>query len=116
VVVSKRVCEHFAQTRAELDEIVRREQITTFAVLSRSRCSGGLRTFCKPVVASILAIRLRRYSLDGEQPAAGHERPHACTLQKDGTYSVRGPRLPRRRGPRPRKLIVIGDVARYSGW
>jgi nitrite reductase (NADH) large subunit len=114
VAVSNALCEHFAHTRAELDEIVRREQVTTFAELIARHGTGRGCDVCKPVVASILAIRTRRYVLDGEQAGLQDTNDHMlANLQKDGTYSV-VPRLPGGEVT-PEKLIAIGEVARDFG-
>ena len=114
IAVSNALCEHFAQTRAELDAIVRGEGITTFAELIARHGTGRGCDVCKPVVASILAIRTRRYVLDGEQAGLQDTNDHMlANLQKDGTYSV-VPRLPGGEVT-PEKLIAIGEVARDFG-
>ncbi|HVW80586.1 MAG TPA: nitrite reductase large subunit NirB [Mycobacteriales bacterium] len=112
--VSTALCEHFTQTRAELDEIVRRERIGSFADLVARHGTGRGCDICKPVVASILAIRTRSYILDGEQAGLQDTNDHMlANLQKDGTYSV-VPRLPGGEVT-PEKLIAIGEVARDFG-
>jgi nitrite reductase (NADH) large subunit len=109
--VSTALCEHFSQTRAELDAIVREEGLTTFAELVARHGSGRGCEVCKPVVASILAIRLRRHILDGEQAGLQDTNDHLlANIQRDGTYSV-VPRIPGGEIT-PEKLIAIGEVAR----
>jgi nitrite reductase (NADH) large subunit len=111
VAVSDALCEHFTQTRAELYEIVRVEQISSFSELVGAHGHGRGCDVCKPVVASILAGLSRGHILDGEQASLQDTNDHhLANLQRNGTYSV----VPRIAGGEitPEKLIVIGEVAR----
>lgn len=111
VALSTALCEHFAQTRAELFELVRTEAIGTFTELIALHGTGRGCDICKPVVASILASLERGHILDGEQGALQDTNDQfLANIQRNGTYSV----VPRIAGGEvtPEKLIVIGEVAR----
>ncbi|HVX46245.1 MAG TPA: nitrite reductase large subunit NirB [Mycobacteriales bacterium] len=111
VSVSTALCEHFAQTRAELFEIVRAGGISTFTELIAAHGTGRGCDICKPVVASILAGLDHGHILDGEQAALQDTNDHfLANIQRNGTYSV-VPRIPGGEVT-PEKLIVIGEVAR----
>ncbi len=76
VEVSKALCEHFDQSRAELFEIVAGTGIRTFSELVARYGSGRGCDICKPAVASILASlgeRARARRRAGHP--AGHQRP-----------------------------------------
>jgi len=114
VVLSKSLCEHFAQSRAELFEIVRATNTRTFSSLIAKYGTGTGCDICKPVVASILASTSSDHILDGEQASLQHTNDHfLANIQKNGTYSV----VPRMPGGEctPEQLIVIGEVARDFG-
>ncbi|OZF43648.1 nitrite reductase large subunit NirB [Rhodococcus sp. 14-1411-2a] len=114
VVLSKSLCEHFAQSRAELYEIVRATNTRTFSSLIAKYGSGTGCDICKPVVASILASTSSDHILDGEQASLQDTNDHfLANIQKNGTYSV----VPRMPGGEctPEQLIVIGEVARDFG-
>jgi nitrite reductase (NADH) large subunit len=114
VAVSRALCEHFEQTRAELFELVRIEGITTFTELISAHGQGRGCDICKPVVASILASLDHGHILDGEQATLQDTNDHfLANIQRNGTYSV----IPRVAGGEitPEKLIVIGEVARDFG-
>lgn len=114
VQVGKALCEHFDHSRAELFDIVRVRQITTFTQLITEHGRGRGCDICKPVVASILASLGRGHILDGEQAALQDTNDHfLANMQKNGTYSV-VPRIPGGEIT-PEKLIVIGEVARDFG-
>ncbi|MGN6607633.1 MAG: nitrite reductase large subunit NirB [Jatrophihabitans sp.] len=114
VQVSRALCEHFAQTRAELFELVRGRRITTFTELITRYGTGRGCDICKPVVASILAGLHGGYILDGEQAALQDTNDHfLANLQNNGTYSV-VPRIPGGEIT-PEKLLVIAEVARDYG-
>jgi nitrite reductase (NADH) large subunit len=115
VATSSALCEHFNVSRAELFEIVRKEQITTFTELITSQGRGRGCDICKPAVASILASLDRgRHILDGEQAALQDTNDHfLANIQRNGTYSV-VPRIPGGEVT-PDKLIVLGEVARDFG-
>ncbi|MCW2603971.1 MAG: nitrite reductase [Pseudonocardiales bacterium] len=111
VAQSTALCEHFAQTRAELFDIVRRDRIATFTELISVHGHGRGCDICKPVVASILASLDLGHILDGEQSALQDTNDHfLANIQRNGTYSV----VPRIAGGEvtPEKLIVLGEVAR----
>ncbi|MGP3999469.1 nitrite reductase large subunit NirB [Streptomyces sp. 8N706] len=124
VTVDKGLCGCFAQTRAELYEIVRVRSLTTFAQVldehGRESARGGDGCeVCKPTVGSIIAslapsIGADGYVLDGEQAALQDTNDHfLANLQRNGSYSV-VPRIPGGEIT-PEKLIVIGEVARDFG-
>ncbi len=114
IEVSTALCEHFDQTRAELDEIVRTSRIRTFSALIAEHGRGRGCEVCKPVVASILATRGGEYILDGERASLQDTNDHVlANIQKDGTYSV-VPRIPGGEVT-PAGLIAIGEVARDFG-
>ncbi|WP_040791723.1 nitrite reductase large subunit NirB [Nocardia paucivorans] len=114
VEVSKALCEHFTQTRAELFQIVQATGIRTFSGLIAEYGRGLGCDICKPVVASILASTSSDHILDGEQAALQDTNDHfLANMQKNGTYSV----VPRMPGGEvtPEQLIVIGEVAKEFG-
>lgn len=114
VEVSKALCEHFTQTRAELFQIVQATGIRTFSGLIAEYGRGLGCDICKPVVASILASISSDHILDGEQAALQDTNDHfLANMQKNGTYSV----VPRMPGGEvtPEQLIVIGEVAKEFG-
>jgi nitrite reductase (NADH) large subunit len=114
VEVSKSICEHFSQSRAELFDIVKVTGITTFSELIARCGSGAGCDLCKPAVASILASLANGHILDGEQAALQDTNDHfLANMQRNGTYSV-VPRIPGGEIT-PEKLIVIGEVARDFG-
>jgi nitrite reductase (NADH) large subunit len=119
VEVSKALCEHFAQSRAELFEIVAGTGIRTFSELVSRHGTGRGCDICKPAVASILASLgsidgLGAHVHDGEQAALQDTNDHfLANLQRNGTYSV-VPRIPGGEVT-PEGLIVIGEVARDFG-
>ena len=114
VEVSTALCEHFAQTRAQLFDIVRVSAITSFTELIQRHGTGRGCDICKPAVASVLASLDQGHILDGEQAALQDSNDHfLANLQKNGTYSV----IPRIAGGEitPERLIVLGEVARDFG-
>ena len=111
IVQSTGLCEHFAQSRAELFEIVRSTGIGTFSELSARYGRGRGCDICKPAVASILASLGGGHVLDGEQATLQDTNDHfLANLQRNGTYSV-VPRIPGGEIT-PHKLMVIAEVAR----
>jgi len=114
VAMSKALCEHFDQTRAELFEIVAATGIRTFSGLIEAHGRGSGCDICKPVVASILASTSSDHILDGETAALQDTNDHfLANMQRNGTYSV-VPRLPGGEVT-PEKLMVIAEVARDFG-
>jgi nitrite reductase (NADH) large subunit len=111
VEVSKAVCEHFTQSRAELFDIVKVTGITTFSELIARYGAGSGCDLCKPTVASILASLSNGHILAGEQASLQDTNDHfLANMQRNGTYSV-VPRIPGGEIT-PDKLIVIGEVAK----
>ncbi|MEC3952330.1 nitrite reductase large subunit NirB [Nocardia sp. CDC153] len=114
VEVSKSLCEHFTQSRAELFHIVQSTGIRTFSGLIAKYGKGSGCDICKPTVASILASTSSDHILDGEQAALQDTNDHfLANLQKNGTYSV----VPRMPGGEvtAEQLITIGEVAKEFG-
>ncbi|MEE2034185.1 nitrite reductase large subunit NirB [Rhodococcus chondri] len=114
VQMSKALCEHFEQSRAELFEIVQATQIRTFSTLISQYGTGRGCDICKPVVASILASTDSDHILHRNQAGLQDTNDHfLANIQKNGTYSV----VPRMPGGEctPEQLIVIGEVARDFG-
>ncbi|MGI8816144.1 MAG: nitrite reductase large subunit NirB [Pseudonocardia sp.] len=117
VEVSKALCEHFAQSRAELFQVVASTGVRTFSVLIARFGTGTGCDICKPAVASILASTggaTAAHILDGEQATLQDTNDHfLANLQRNGTYSV----IPRIPGGEitPAGLIAIGEVARDFG-
>ncbi|MET9202920.1 nitrite reductase large subunit NirB [Gordonia sp. NPDC003585] len=114
VELSKSLCEHFAQSRAELFEVVAVTGIRTFSELIERYGTGQGCEICKPTVASILASTSSDHILSGEQAALQDTNDHfLANMQKNGSYSV----VPRMPGGEvtPEQLIVIGEIARDFG-
>ncbi|WP_306355932.1 MULTISPECIES: nitrite reductase large subunit NirB [unclassified Nocardia] len=114
VEVSKSLCEHFTQSRAELFHVVQSTGIRTFSELIAKHGTGTGCDICKPTVASILASTSSDHILDGEQAALQDTNDHfLANLQKNGTYSV----VPRMPGGEvtAEQLITIGEVAKEFG-
>jgi nitrite reductase (NADH) large subunit len=111
LTVSKRLCEHFAQSRQEIFDLVRVHRIGSFAALIAEHGTGRGCEICKPAVASMFASLGSGYILDGEQATLQDTNDHfLANIQRDGTYSV----VPRVPGGEitPAQLIAIGEVAR----
>lgn len=114
VAMSKALCEHFEQTRAELFQIVAATGIRTFSGLIAAHGRGAGCDICKPVVASILASTSSDHILDGEAASLQDTNDHfLANIQRNGTYSV-VPRLPGGEVT-PEQLMVIAEVARDFG-
>ncbi|MGW6425602.1 nitrite reductase large subunit NirB [Nocardia sp. NPDC055053] len=114
VAMSKALCEHFEQSRAELFDVVAVTGIRTFSELIAKHGKGTGCDICKPTVASILASTSSEHILEGEQAALQDTNDHfLANLQKNGTYSV----VPRMPGGEvtAEQLIVIGEVAKEFG-
>ncbi|MFG1791445.1 nitrite reductase large subunit NirB [Nocardia sp. NPDC049149] len=114
VEMSKALCEHFGQSRAELFQIVQVTGIRTFSGLIAKYGKGTGCDICKPTVASILASTSSEHILDGEQAALQDTNDHfLANMQKNGTYSV----VPRMPGGEvtPDQLITIGQIAKDFG-
>ncbi|GAA0608176.1 nitrite reductase large subunit [Kribbella sandramycini] len=115
VEVSKALCEHFSQSRAELFDVVRVTGLRTFSEIIERHGTGRGCDICKPVVGSILAsIDPAGHVLDRERAPLQDTNDHVmANMQKDGTYSV-VPRIPGGEIT-PEGLITIGEVARDFG-
>jgi len=114
VAQSKSLCEHFAQSRAELFEIVSATGIRTFSALIDRFGTGRGCDICKPVVASILASTSSDHILSGEQASLQDSNDHfLANIQRNGSYSV----VPRVPGGdiTPDQLILIGQIAKDFG-
>ncbi|MGX6508018.1 nitrite reductase large subunit NirB [Rhodococcus sp. SJ-2] len=114
VEMSKALCEHFEQSRAELFQIVQATGIRTFSTLIERHGTGRGCDICKPVVASILASTDSDHILHRSQAGLQDTNDHfLANIQKNGTYSV----VPRMPGGEctAEQLIVIGEVARDFG-
>lgn len=114
VEVSKALCEHFSQSRAELFELVLASDIRTFSGLIARFGTGTGCDICKPTVASILASTSSDHILGGEQATLQDTNDaFLANIQRNGTYSV----VPRVPGGdiTPEHLILIGEIARDFG-
>jgi nitrite reductase (NADH) large subunit len=112
--VSRALCEHFDLSRAELFEVARVRQLTSFTAIVGELGRGRGCDICKPVVASILASLGTGHVLEGERAALQDTNDHVmANLQRDGTYSV-VPRIPGGEVT-PEGLMAIGAVARDFG-
>lgn len=114
IEMSRRLCNHFYQSRQELFDLIRLERICSFSELLFRHGQGGGCEVCKPTVASILASMAGGHILDGEQASLQDTNDHfLANMQRDGTYSV----VPRVPGGEitPEKLIVLGQVAQEFG-
>ena len=112
--VDRRLCEHFAQSRSELFDVLLGTGIRTFAALLERHGTGRGCEVCKPAVASILAALDDGHVLDGEWAGLQDTNDHLlANMQKDGSYSV-VPRIPGGEIT-PAKLLALGEVARDFG-
>lgn len=112
VEVSNDICEHFAFTREDLYNIIRIDEIKTFADLMHKHGNGGHGCeICKPLVGSMLASCWNDYILEPAHVGLQDTNDtFLANMQKDGTYSV----VPRVPGGEitPDQLIAIGQVAK----
>jgi nitrite reductase (NADH) large subunit len=111
VEVNTDICEHFAYTRAELADIVRVQEYTTFKQVLEGHGKGHGCEICKPALASILASFNNEYILKDEHIGLQDTNDiFLGNMQKDGTYSI----IPRVAGGEitPEKLIVLGEIGR----
>jgi len=109
--VNTDICEHFAYTRQDLFNLIRVEQIKTFAELLHKHGQGKGCDICKPTVANILASQWNEHVL--EKAHLGLQDTNdtfLANMQKDGTYSV-VPRIPGGEIS-PDMLIAIGQVGK----
>ena len=113
VELSKALCEHFSQSRAELFEIVQASSIRTFSGLIERYGTGNGSNL---QAGGRLDPRVDQldHILDGEQASLQDTNDHfLANLQRNGTYSV----VPRVPGGdiTPEQLILIGEIARDFG-
>lgn len=114
VTVSNALCEHFELSRAQLFDVVRVQELTTFSEIIARHGRGRGCDICKPVIGSILASLGTGHILEGERATLQDTNDHVmANLQKDGSYSV-VPRIPGGEIT-PEGLIVIGEVAKDFG-
>ena len=114
VSVSNALCEHFELSRAQLFDVVRVQELSTFSEIVERHGRGRGCDICRPVVASILASLGKGHVLDRDIARLQDTNDHVmANLQKDGTYSV----VPRVPGGEitPQGLIDIGQVAADFG-
>lgn len=118
--VSTAMCEHFDHARAELFEMVRATQLTSFTEIVDRFGSPADSTInfgcdiCKPAVASMLAALHDGYILEGGRGGLQDTNDRAlANMQRNGTYSVM-PRIPAGEIT-PDKLAVIAEVAKEFG-
>jgi nitrite reductase (NADH) large subunit len=112
--VKNNLCEHFEFSRQDLYQLVRVENIHTFADLLQQHGQGQGCEICKPAVASILASAWNDYILNPSHASLQDTNDaFLANIQKDGTYSV----IPRIPGGEitPEALIALGEVARDFG-
>jgi nitrite reductase (NADH) large subunit len=112
--VNTDLCEHFPYTRQDLYNLVRVEEIKSFATLIEKHGKGKGCDICKPTVGSILASCWNDYIL--EKPHSGLQDTndrYLANMQKDGTYSV----VPRIAGGEitPQQLTVLGTIGTKYG-
>ncbi|TAL45297.1 MAG: nitrite reductase large subunit, partial [Methylovulum sp.] len=87
--VNTDLCEHFPYTRQDLYNLVRIEEIKTFAELLEKHGKGRGCEICKPAVGSILASHWNDYILKEEHLGLQDTNDtFLANMQKDGTYSV----------------------------
>jgi len=109
--VNTDICEHFPYTRQDLYNLVRVEEIRTFAELLAKHGKGRGCEICKPAVASILASYWNDYVLKTEHLGLQDTNDaFLANIQKDGTYSV-VPRIPGGEIS-PDMLIALGQVGK----
>ncbi len=114
VAVNNHLCEHFLYTRQELFDIVRIQELHTFAEVLESHGSGSGCEICKPAVASILAsLWNENIQSNGHLVLQDTNDRFLANMQRGGLYSV----VPRVPGGEitPDKLIVLGQVAKKYG-
>jgi len=111
VEVSTDICEHFSFTRQDLYNLVKVDEIKTFADLIHKHGRGKGCEICKPAVGNILASVWNDFVLKKEHISLQDTNDRfLANMQKDGTYSV-VPRIPGGEIT-PEKLIVLGEVAK----
>ncbi|WP_396126908.1 nitrite reductase large subunit NirB [Brachybacterium huguangmaarense] len=119
ITVSHALCEHFAQSRAELFKLVEEGGQETFTEVVTAFGTGRGCAVCRPTVASILstlgAITGRRHNPVGRQLGSLQDTNDfvMANIQRDGTYSVI-PAMPAGEVT-PEGLMVIAQVAQDYG-
>ena len=112
---SKALCEHFAQSRAELFEIVSGHRDPHLLWPDRAvTAPEEVATSANPSSRRYSHRPVRDHILDGEQAALQDSNDHfLANIQRNGSYSV----VPRVPGGdiTPEQLILIGEIARDFG-
>lgn len=109
--VNTDLCEHFPHTRQELFDLIRVEEIKTFADLIEKHGKGLGCDVCKPTVANMLASQWNEHVLEkSHAPLQDTNDIFLANMQKDGTYSV----VPRIAGGEitPDMLMTLGQVGK----
>jgi nitrite reductase (NADH) large subunit len=109
--VNTDLCEHFAYTRQELFDLIRVEEIKTFADLIEKHGKGLGCDVCKPTVGNMLASQWNDFILENSHVGLQDTNDtFLANMQKDGTYSV----VPRITGGEinPDMLIALGQVGK----
>jgi nitrite reductase (NADH) large subunit len=109
--VNTDLCEHFAYTRQELFDLIRVEEIKTFADLIEKHGKGLGCDVCKPTVGNMLASQWNDFILENSHVGLQDTNDtFLANMQKDGTYSV----VPRLTGGEinPDMLIALGQVGK----
>jgi nitrite reductase (NADH) large subunit len=109
VEVKDEMCEHFAMSRVEMNELIKLKNIRSFEELLEKHGTGGGCEICKPAAASIFASTYNEKILTQPQILDTND-AYLANMQKNGTYSV----VPRVAGGEitPEKLIALGEVAK----
>ena len=110
-VVVKRLCPHFAMSRAELFDVVRVTGIRTFAELVDRHGTGRGCEICKPTVASMFASLASATSSTASRPACRTPTTTSSPTSSATAPTRWCPACPAARSPR-RSSSCIGEVAR----
>eukprot|EP00127_Corallochytrium_limacisporum_P006621 Clim_evm50s231 gene=Clim_evmTU50s231 len=115
--ISKAVCTHFKESRAELFSII---QVMNYQSLEEVMKSRGTNPDaegceeCKPMLASIFASLHNKHILKSKRAALQDTNDRfLANIQRDATYSV-VPRIPGGEIT-PQQLTVLGEVAKKYG-
>ncbi|MBC7607014.1 MAG: nitrite reductase large subunit [Burkholderiales bacterium] len=107
--VKESICEHFHYIRQELFDIVKINKYTNFYEVIDHHGNGDGCEVCKPILASIFSSIYNDTANKHVTTQDTNDR-YLANIQRNGTYSV----VPRIAGGEitPKKLIVIGEVAK----
>ncbi|MCA8940907.1 MAG: (2Fe-2S)-binding protein, partial [Planctomycetes bacterium] len=114
VEVNNHLCEHFAYSRRELDDIVKIKEIRTYGELMADYGSGSGCDICKPAVTSILASLWNENIIEPQHHTLQDTNDRfLANMQRGGLYGI----VPRVPGGEitPDKLITLGRVAKKYG-